>query len=108
MASMAFYLVFKTVNKPLAQTALCLRLVEIIVGGIAVVASMVMLTLSTKSNLVELLGIEQLKTMIVFAAYLRTPAYEYSWVSMGFAGVITFYLFFRPASIPESLGQYGA
>ena len=107
MASVSFYVVLKSVNKQLAQTALCLRLVEIIIGGIAVVISMAMLALSNKTYLVEMFDLEQLRTIVGVASSFIMPAYEYSWISMGFAGVITFYLFFKSSYIPRAWSVWG-
>ncbi|WOH37157.1 DUF4386 domain-containing protein [Thalassotalea fonticola] len=107
MASVSFYVVLKSVNKQLAQTALCLRLVEIIIGGIAVVISMAILALSSKAYLLEMFDLEQLHTIVVVASSFRVPAYEYSWISMGVAGVITFYLFFKTRYIPKAWSVWG-
>ena len=107
MASVSFYFVLKSVNKQLAQTALCLRLVEIIIGGIAVVFSMAMLALSGKTYLIEMFDLEQLHAIVVIASSFIVPAYEYSWISMGFAGVITFYLFFKTRYIPRAWSVWG-
>ena len=107
MASVSFYVVLKPVHKQLAQTALCLRLVEVIVGGFAVVASMTMLAISSKAYLLDLFSLEQMRTIMVVAASFKVPAYEYSWISMGFAGVITFYLFFRAHYIPKAWAIWG-
>ena len=107
MASLSFYFVLKSTHKQLAQTALCLRLVEIIIGGIAVVISMTMLSLSSKSYLLEAFDAEQLHTLMIVVSSFRIPAYEYSWISMGFAGVITFYLFFKNQFIPRLWSIWG-
>lgn len=107
MASVSFYVVLKSVNKPLAQTALCLRLVEIIIGGSAVVISMAMLALSSKSSLLEMFDMEQLRILVGIASSFRMPAYEYSWISMGFAGVITFYFFYKTRYIPRAWSVWG-
>jgi hypothetical protein len=107
MASVSFYIVFRSVNKELALTALCLRLVEIIIGGIAVVVSMAMLAMSSQTFLQEMVDSEQLRIIIGIAASFRVPAYEYSWIFMGFAGVITFYLFFQTRYIPRAWSVWG-
>ena len=107
MASVSFYVVLKSVNKQLAQTALCLRLIEIIIGGIAVVISMSILALSSKTYLVEMFDLEQLHAIVVIASSFIVPAYEYSWISMGFAGIITFYLFFKTRYIPRAWSVWG-
>jgi hypothetical protein len=107
MASVSFYVVLKSVNKQLAQTALCLRLVEVIIGGIAVVISMAMLALSSKTYLLEMFDLEQIRTIVVIASSFRVPVYEYSWIAMGFAGVITFYLFFKTRYIPRAWSVWG-
>ena len=107
MASVSFYVVLKPVSKQLAQTALCLRLVEIIIGGIAVVISMAMLALSNKTYLVEMFDLQQIRTLVAVSSSFRMPAYEYSWISMGLAGVITFYLFFKSRYIPRAWSVWG-
>lgn len=107
VASLSFYVVFKSVSKQLSQTALCLRLIEIIIGGLSVVFSMAMLALSTKSYLIEMFDPEQLHAIVVVVSSLRLPASEYSWISMGFAGVITFYLFFKTRYIPRAWSVWG-
>lgn len=107
MASVSFYVVLKSVNRQLALTALCLRLCEIILGGLAVVISMAMLALSSKTYLLEMFDLEQLRILVRVASSFRMPAYEYSWISMGFAGVITFYLFFRSRYIPRVWSVWG-
>ena len=107
MASVAFYVVLKPVNKQLSQTALCLRLVEIIIGGVAVVISMAMLVLSNKTYLLDMFNSDQIHTIIVVASSFRMPAYEYSWIFMGFAGVITFYLFYKTRFIPRAWSVWG-
>ncbi|GGA73570.1 hypothetical protein GCM10011369_14170 [Neiella marina] len=107
MASVCFYIVLKPVNKPMAQTALCLRLIEIITGGLAVVVSMTMLALSTKAYFLKFFDQEQLHAIVVAISSLRVPAYEYSWIAMGLAGIITFYLFFKTRYIPRAWAVWG-
>jgi len=107
MASVSFYVVLKSVNKQLALTALCLRVVEIIIGGFAVVISMAMLALSGKTYLLEMFDLAQLHAIVVIASSFIMPAYEYSWIFMGFAGVITFYLFFKTRYIPRAWSIWG-
>jgi len=107
MASISFYTVLKSANKQLAQTALCLRLIEIIAGGIAVIIGMAMLALANKASLQQIFEPEQLRTLIVIAASFKMPAYEYSWISMGVAGVITFYLFYTTRYIPRFWAIWG-
>jgi len=107
MASVSFYVVLRTVNKQLAQTALCLRLIEIIIGGVAVVISMAMLALSNKTYLLDKFDLEQLHSIVVIVSSLRVPAYEFSWIFMGIAGVITFYLFYKTRYIPRYWSVWG-
>ncbi|MBE0366948.1 DUF4386 domain-containing protein [Pseudoalteromonas aurantia] len=107
MASVSFYFVLKSVNKQLAQTALCLRLIETVFGGVAVIFSMAMLALSSKTYLLEMFDLEQVHTLVRVVASFRAPAYEYSWIFMGIAGVITFYLFFKTRYIPRAWSVWG-
>lgn len=107
VASVSFYVVLKPIHKQMMQTALCLRLVEVIIGGLAVVASMTMLAVSSKTYFVELLDVEQLRNLLVIVSSIRQPVYEYSWIAMGFAGVITFYLFLKAHYIPRFWAVWG-
>ena len=107
MASVAFYIVLKPVNKQLALLALCLRLCEIILGGFVVIVSMTMLTVSVKTYYTEIFDLEQLRMIVAVLSGLRMPAYEYSWIFMGFAGVITFYLFLKSRYIPVFWSVWG-
>lgn len=107
MASVSFYVVLKSVNKQLALTALCLRLWEIILGGMAVVVSMAMLALASMTYFLEKFDLEQLHTFATLSQALWMSANEYSWIAMGFAGVITFYLFFKTRYIPRVLSVWG-
>lgn len=106
-ASISFYVVLKPLNKALSQTALCFRLCEIITGGMAVVMSIAMLALSTRASFSEMFDPEQLRTIISVASSFRNPAYEYSWIFMGVAGIITFYLFFKSRFIPRAWSVWG-
>jgi len=106
-ASVSFYTVQKSLNKPLVQMALCMRMLEIIIGSMAVVFSMAMLALSNKSYLVNMLDLQQMHTLVVIASSFSVPAYEYSWVPMGVAGLITFYLFFKTRYIPRAWSVWG-
>ncbi|MFY0590999.1 DUF4386 domain-containing protein [Roseivirga sp.] len=107
LASVSFYVVLKPINRQLSLMALYLRSVEIIIGGMAVVFSMVMLTLSVKSNLLDIYSSEQLYEFVILASNFRQPAYEYSWIFMGFAGVLTFYLFLKSRIIPRFWSVWG-
>lgn len=107
MASISFLIVFKPINKHLAKTALCFRLVEIIIGSVAVVFSMTMLALSNKAFLLETLNLEQIHSLVRIASSVIIPAYEYSWIFMGVAGVITFHLFFKTRFIPRGWSIWG-
>lgn len=106
-ASVSFYVVFKSVHKQLSQMALCFRLVEIIVGGMAVVFSIAMLALSSKTFLLDIFSLEKIRTIVAIASSFRVPSYEYSWIFMGFAGVITFYLFYQTRFIPRAWSIWG-
>lgn len=107
MASVSFYVVLRTVNKQLSLTALCLRLVEIITGGIAVVIGIAILALSNRTYFSEMFDLDQLRMVVAVASSFIVPAYEYSWIFMGFAGVITFYLFFKSRYIPRIWSVWG-
>jgi hypothetical protein len=107
MASVSFYVVLRSVNKQLSLAALCLRLVEIIIGGIAVVIGMAILALSSRTYFMEIVDLEQLRVVVAVASGFIVPAYEYSWIFMGFAGVITFYLFLRSRYIPRVWSVWG-
>ncbi|TPH13973.1 DUF4386 domain-containing protein [Litorilituus lipolyticus] len=107
LASISFFIVLKPVNARLAKTTLCFRLVEIIIGSVAVVFSMTMLAISNKVYLSEMFNVEQIHTLIVITSSVIVPAYEYSWIFMGVAGIITFYLLFRARYIPTFWAIWG-
>lgn len=106
-ASVSFYIVLRPVNRELMITALCLRLVEIVTGGMAVVLGIAMLALSNRTFFADMFPVEQLASIIAVASGFRTPAYEYSWIFMGFAGIITFYLFYKSRYIPRAWSIWG-
>ncbi|MCW8832875.1 MAG: DUF4386 domain-containing protein [Colwellia sp.] len=107
IASISFFIVLKPVHNQLARTTLCFRLVEIIIGSVAVVFSMTMLALSNKVYLLDMFNVEQIHTLVVIASSVIMPAYEYSWVFMGVAGVITFYLLLKARYIPMFWATWG-
>lgn len=107
IASISFFFLLKPVNPRLAKTTLCFRLVEIIIGSIAVVFSMTMLALSNKTYLLEMFDLEQVHTIVAIASSVVVPAYEYSWIFMGVAGVITFYLLLKSRYIPKFWAIWG-
>lgn len=107
MASVALYVVLKTVNKQLALLALCFRLCEIILGSLVVLACMAMLTLSTKTFFTAMFDTEQLRILVAIINSFRMPAFELSWMFMGVAGVITFSLFFQSRYVPRFWAVWG-
>ena len=107
IASISFFIVLKPVNSRLAKTTLCFRLVEIIIGSVAVVFSMTMLAIANKAHLLEMFNLEQIHTLVVIASSVVIPAYEYSWIFMGVAGVITFYLLLKTRYIPAFWAIWG-
>jgi len=107
MASLSYYIVLKPVNKQLSMTALCFRLVEIIIGSLVVVLSMAILAISSKASLIEIMGIEQIRELASVISSFMMPAFEYSWIFMGFAGIITFYLFYQSRYIPRAWSVWG-
>lgn len=107
MASFALYEVLKAVNPQRSLLALCFRLCEVIVGSVAVVASMFMLSLATKAQQSDAFNTEPLSSFLVHVSSLRVPAFEYSWIFMGIAGVISFHLFYQARLMPRWLSAWG-
>ncbi len=107
LASFALYEVLKTVNPQRSLMALCFRLCEVIVGSMAVVASLFMLSLATKAQQSAAFNTEQLGTFLTYVSSLRVPAFEYSWIFMGIAGIVTFHLFYRARLMPRWLSAWG-
>lgn len=107
MASVGYYVVQSHLSQRLALLALCHRLCEVIVGSVAVVASMVMLAVSVKSNIVQVFDAEQLRMLALVFSAVRMPAYELSWIFMGVAGLVTFYLFYGARWIPRVWSIWG-
>ena len=107
IASYAFYQVFSYRYKAAAQIALCFRLCEVILGGMVVILSMAMLRVTVHSSYITAFGDAQIPTIVRILNSVRMPAYEYSWIFMGIAGVITFQLFYRTRYIPRFWGVWG-
>lgn len=107
LASFALYEVLKTVDRRRSLLALCFRLCEVIVGSMAVVASLFMLSLATKAQQSAAFNTEQLSAFLSYAASLRMPAFEYSWIFMGIAGIATFHLFYQARLMPRWLSAWG-
>lgn len=107
LASFALYEVLKTVNGRRSLLALCFRLCEVIVGSMAVVASMFMLSLATKAQQSAAFKTEQLAAFLTHVSSLRVPAFEYSWIFMGIAGVVSFHLFYQARLMPRWLSAWG-
>jgi hypothetical protein len=107
IASIAFFIVLKPLNKPLAFVTLGFRLAEVILGCVAVIASMAMLALTVKLHLSSAFEHEQLRQMLLAFSSLRMPAYELSFIFMGVAGNLTFYLFYKHMSIPKAWCFWG-
>lgn len=107
LASAALYVILRSINKQLAVLSLCLRLCEVILGGVAVIVSMTILALSTKPHFLAMFSAGELRRIVEIVSSLRMPAYEYSWIFMGCAGVITFYLLFKSRYIPRFWAAWG-
>lgn len=95
VAGVYFYRVCRGINSPLAQIALCCRLVEATIGGVAVLVSTVIITLANSKAMLQVMDIEQLRTLVLIVAHANWPAYEYSFIFMGIAGIITFSLLMK-------------
>ena len=106
-ASVFFYQICRTLNKPLSQIAICCRLVELIMGSVAALMTMVIVVIANSSVLEQALEPEQIRLLIRIVAGFNLPAYEYSWIFMGFAGTITFSLFYQQRYIPKALAAWG-
>ncbi|HEY0955084.1 MAG TPA: DUF4386 domain-containing protein [Roseateles sp.] len=107
LASFALYEVMKAVNPRRSLLALCFRLCEVIVGSMAVVASLFMLSLATKAQQSAAFNTEQLAAFLTHVSSLRVPAFEYSWIFMGIAGLVTFHLFYQARLMPRWLSAWG-
>jgi hypothetical protein len=107
LASFALHEVLKTVNPQRSLLALCFRLCEVIVGSMAVVASLFMLSLAAKAQQSAPFNTEALGNFLVYVSSLRLPAFEYSWIFMGIAGVISFHLFYQSRLLPKWLSAWG-
>lgn len=105
--ALALYQLLKPVNKQLAQLGLVWRLIEAIVGVIAVLCSLFALKLLNGNNFTTIFGEEQLYTLAGFFldSYWTVTVVVFVFLALG--SMICFYLFLNSKLIPRIISIWG-
>ncbi len=105
--SVALYAILKTVNKNLALFALCCRLIEAIMGCIAVLSSLVVLQLLYGENYSAVFEAEQLIALVGLNLDVQSAARSILIVFFGLGTIVFCYLLFKSKYIPRILAVFG-
>jgi hypothetical protein len=105
--SIALYAILKTVNKDLALFALCCRLIEAIMGCIAVLSSLVILQLLNGEKYSAVFEAEQLIALVGLNLDVQTAARSILLVFFSLGTIVFCYLFFKSKYIPRILAVFG-
>ncbi len=105
--SIALYAILKTVNKNLALFALCCRLIEAIMGCLAVLSSLVVLQLLNGENYSAVFEAEQLQALVGLFLDVHSAALSILIVFISLGTIVFCYLFFKSKYIPRILAVFG-
>jgi len=105
--SIALYAILKTVNKNLALFALCCRLIEAIMGCLAVLSSLVVLQLLDGENYSAVFEAEQLQALVGLFLDVHSAALSILIVFISLGTIVFCYLFFKSKYIPRVLAVFG-
>jgi len=105
--SIALYAILKTVNKNLALFALCCRLIEAIMGCLAVLSSLVVLQLLNDGKYSAVFNAEQLQALVGLNLDVQSAARSILIVFIGLGTIVFCYLFFKSKYIPRILAVFG-
>ncbi len=105
--ALALYWLLKPVNRELAQLALAWRLMEAVVGVIAVLCSMLALSLLNGGNSSEVFSGGQVQMLAGFFldSYWTVTILVFVFLALG--SLVCFYLFLKTTYIPKSLSIWG-
>jgi len=105
--AVALYVVLKTVSKDLALLALLCRLGEAIVGGVTVLASLVVLHLLGGGDHSTILGTERSQALVGLLLSVRAAGLTTLTVFLCLGTIVFCYLFFKSRYIPRALAVWG-
>jgi len=105
--SIALYAILKTVNKNLALFALCCRLIEAIMGCLAVLSSLVVLQLLNGENYSAVFEAEQLQALVGLFLDVHSAALSILIVFISLGTIVFCYLFIKSKYIPRILAVFG-
>ena len=107
LLSLALYIILKTVNKNLALLALLWRMTEAVLGGVTVLAGMVVVLLLNGKDYFTIFGTEQLQALVMLFLNVRTAGFHIVIIFVGLGSIVFFYLFFKSKYIPRILAAFG-
>jgi hypothetical protein len=105
--SLALYVVLKTVNKNLALLALLWRLIEAIMGCLAVLSILVVLQLLNGEIYSAVFKAEQLQALVGLFHDVQSATISLLIVFFSLGSIVNFYLFFKSKYIPRILAVFG-
>ena len=105
VATWAFYVLLKRVDKNLALLAMLLRLVEAIVGAATVLLSFVVILLLEGSS--TTFETEHVQALVGLFLEVRTAGLDVVLIFVGLGGAVFCYLFFKSKYVPRPLAAWG-
>ncbi len=105
--SLAIYLILKTTNRNLALFALCVRLGDAILWGVAAVGSLIALLILNEKVYSTVFGTEQMQTLASLFLGIRDTMSSITFAFLGLGMTIFCYLFYRSKYIPSILAVFG-
>ncbi len=103
----ALYAVLESVNKRLAQLALCMRLGASFVGAASLMFRVAQARLYQASATAGLFTTEQLRTLVAVSQRAAGAGFTVSMMFLGLSSTIFFVLFLRSRYLPAALARFG-
>jgi len=105
--ALALYKILKPVNKQLAQLALLWRFAEAIIGMIAILGNIVLLTLITNGGNIDKFGSDQFYVIAEILLKFYWDVTPVIFLLLAAGSIIVFYLFLKSSFIPKTLSILG-
>lgn len=105
--SLALYVTLKPVSRNLALLALLWRLGEVIIGGVAVLSSLIVLVLLNGADYSAVFETGQLHALVGLFLHVRFAAFSIVFVFLSLGSIVFFYLFFKSKYVPRILAALG-
>lgn len=105
--ALALYEILKTVNKQLAKLSLLWRFAEALVGLLATLSSIILLTLITGDNSLTKFGTEQFYALSELLLGLYWDVTPVIFILLAGGSIIVFFLFLKSRLIPKAISIWG-